>query len=456
MAERSEVNPDPGMTGHGAGGPDGRSARYGRRSHVMNAFERRRREAKLHTLAWIAVPLVGLAAALLIAPLTHWIDERTHWTLLGFEPEGARTVVGALGASLMTFIVFACSTLLLVVQMASVQLSPRVIARVFEDRLTLLTLGAFIFSWAYALAAAGRISERVPQLQIALSIGLSLGSIGLFLLLVQRLSQGLRPVILLSAVAADTSRAIDDIYPMQFHSAPEPAAPALREPAAGCVPYVGPSGAILAMDLDSLAAFARDADCTFEVIPSVGDRLCTGEPLLRVWGSLQDDAAAYVSACVLVSAERRLGGDPMFGFRIIVDIAAKALSPSINDPTTAVMAIDQLYPLLLRIAGRELDPGMAKDTDATVRVVYRTPTWDDFVTLACTEIRHCGATSPQVTRRLKAMLESAMALVPSPRAAALQAQLRMLQRAVERSHADPDEREMASRSDAQGFGVPKV
>jgi len=188
-----------------------------------------------------------------------------------------------------------------------------------------------------------------------------------------------------------------------------------------------------------------------------GDFMATGEPFLRIWGSaLAADAEARVRDCVLVGAERRLSGDPMFGLRIIVDIAAKALSPSINDATTAVMAIDQLHPLLLRIAGRELDISHSEGPGGRIRLIYRTPGWDDFVTLACTEIRLCGAASPQVTRRMKAMLESLLPLVPAPRVPALDAQLRMLQRAVERSHADPHERSVASQADSQGFGSPLV
>ena len=98
--------------------------------------------------------------------------------------------------------------------------------------------------------------------------------------------------------------------------------------------------------------------------------------------------------------------DPAFAFRIIVDIASKGLSPAINDPTTAVLAIDQIHHLLRSVGGRHLDEGLAHDRSGSLRLVYRTPDWEDFVYLAVTEIRQFGGTSIQVARRLRAMLEN--------------------------------------------------
>ena len=114
-----------------------------------------------------------------------------------------------------------------------------------------------------------------------------------------------------------------------------------------------------------------------------------------------------------------------------MDIASKALSPAINDPTTGVLAIDQLHHLLHLLGQRQLDTGVVRDSSGEVRLVYRTPCWEDFVTLAVTEIRLYGATSPQVTRRLQAMFEHLVQVVPAERSEALRKEMALLRRTID-------------------------
>jgi uncharacterized membrane protein len=144
--------------------------------------------------------------------------------------------------------------------------------------------------------------------------------------------------------------------------------------------------------------------------------------------------------------------DPAFAFRIIVDVAAKALSPAINDPTTGVLALDQLHHLLRSVGLRDLDAGQVHDETGRLRVIYRTPGWDDLVDLAVTEIRHYGKDSIQVVRRMRAMLDSLTRVVPPERAVRLHDQLSLLHRTVERGFLDPEDRERAGRGDSLGMG----
>jgi uncharacterized membrane protein len=136
----------------------------------------------------------------------------------------------------------------------------------------------------------------------------------------------------------------------------------------------------------------------------------------------------------------------------MVDIALKALSPAINDPTTAVLAIDQIH-RLLRFAGRRrLHGGPILDGLGKPRVLYRTPSWDDFVHLSCTEIRACGANNVQVARRLRALLENLTATLPRYRQAALQAERARLDLAIKAAYPIPDDLALASIPDMQGLG----
>ena len=144
--------------------------------------------------------------------------------------------------------------------------------------------------------------------------------------------------------------------------------------------------------------------------------------------------------------------DPAFAFRIVVDIALRALSPAINDPTTAVLAIDQIHHLLRKVGLRQLDTGVVRDRTGRVRLVYRTPDWEDFVELAVTEIRQCGADSVQVARRLLAMLENLLASLPPTRKGALQTELTLLEESVALHFHNAEDRSRASQPDSQGVG----
>jgi uncharacterized membrane protein len=144
--------------------------------------------------------------------------------------------------------------------------------------------------------------------------------------------------------------------------------------------------------------------------------------------------------------------DPTFSFRILVDIAIKALSAAINDPTTAVMAIDQLHRLLRLVGLRDLRGEELRDAAGELRVVFRTPNWEDYVHLACTEIRHCGAGSVQVVRRLRSMLENLMQTLPPHRHGELRQQVELLDRTVDGHYEFPEDRALAHIPDSQGLG----
>jgi len=135
-----------------------------------------------------------------------------------------------------------------------------------------------------------------------------------------------------------------------------------------------------------------------------------------------------------------------------VDIASKGLSPAVNDPTTAVLALDQIHHLLRNVGGRQLADGRVRDESGRLRLVYRTPDWEDFVHLAVTEIRHFGGTSIQVARRLRAMLENLIQTLPEGRAALLRQELKLLRRSAERFFPEPEDLALANVSDSQGVG----
>lgn len=420
----------------------------------MNWLTRHRVRQYVRSALFIP-PVASIALALIVAPIVRWIDDQTRWTLLGYQAGGASAVVSNLSSSLLALIVFAFSILLLAIQIAGGQLSPRVIARIFRIRLLKVTLSVFVFAYTYSLAALSRIGDRVPQLPVAISILASLVSLGLFIYLVQRIGEAFRPGIVMSKIAAETRDVIDAMYPHPFD-------PAGGEHAAISLDRSRPDrvvslrkrwGVVLAFDTDGLLAMATRARCVIELVPQVGDFLPVEEATFRLYGSgaaTLDEQA--LRECVALGVERTMEQDPAFGFRIIVDIASKALSPAINDPTTGVLAVDQLHHLLHFLSKRQLDTGVVRDSSGEVRLVYRTPDWEDLVTLAATEPRIYGATNPQVTRRLRAMYDHLLRVVPAERAEVLRREVALLDSTLEGAWTNLTDRGIAGTHDRQGFG----
>ncbi len=179
----------------------------------------------------------------------------------------------------------------------------------------------------------------------------------------------------------------------------------------------------------------------------------THDPVFRVYGNGTNLRPQELLRHIALDRERTLEQDPAFAFRIIVDIASKALSPAINDPTTAVLALDQIYHLLREVGQRRLDTGVVCDAEGQVRLVYRTPDWEDFVSLAVTEIRQFGGNSIQVMRRLRAMLENLIPLLASDRSVILRQELELLTCTVDRGFVVPQDKKRAESPDSQGLGA---
>jgi uncharacterized membrane protein len=362
-------------------------------------------------------------------------------------------VLAGLVASIFTFVVFVFSILLVAVQIASANLSPRVIAGFLAARAVRVCLGLMVFTFLYGLAVLGRIEASVPQLPVVVVIFSSLASIVAFLYLIDHVARMMRPVSVVSKTGLEGAHVIESMYPQLLAEAREGAdAAAILGGSLQQVVRARWGGVVLAFDVAGLVALARSTDTVIELVPQVGDFVAKGDPVFRIRGGRGPVAEELLHQRLALGAERTIEQDPAFPFRIIVDIASKALSPAINDPTTAVLALDQLHHLLRKVGARKLDTGLVRDRDGHPRLVYRTPDWEDFVDLAVTEIRHFGGGSIQVARRLRAMLEDLMTALPLERRPPLQEELGLLQRSAERAFSDPEDKARAERGDSQGLG----
>ena len=418
----------------------------------MNWIQRYNLQNYVRNSVWL-LSVLGMLAGLLSVNVLHRIEVVAGWQS-SFDLDAARAMFSTLAGAMFTFIVFVASILLLVLQMAGAQLTPRIISVVFQDRVTRFSLTLFAFTFTFTLAVLLRIDTTVPTLTAHLSAYLCLLSLGAFLFLIDHVGKSLRPSGALRAVARLGHEVIQSVYPRQLSGEQDPAQhPSNATVGAPAWTIPNPKdGVLLAFDHDGLVALAREAECVVELVPQVGDFVAVGSPLFRILGDKGRPSASALCQSVALGQERTIEQDPMFAFRIIVDIASKGLSPAINDPTTAVLAIDQIHHLLRSVGDRHLDEGLAHDQSGALRLVYRTPDWEDFVCLAVTEIRHFGGTSIQVARRLRAMLENLIEVLPPERTALLRAELTRLHRSAERFFPEPEDLALADESDLQGVG----
>jgi uncharacterized membrane protein len=248
---------------------------------------------------------------------------------------------------------------------------------------------------------------------------------------------------------------IEQVYPAKIktpHTQSQLTTP--PPPPSRTIPHRGVSAIILAVDLDTLLLEAQRTDGIIEFTHQVGNFLSVDEPLFHLYGNAASADDKRLRGAVAIGAERTPEQDATFSFRVIVDIAIKALSSAINDPTTAVLAIDQLHRLLRAVGRRHLHDDVINDAEGNPRVIFRTPNWDDFVELSCREIRLYGAENYQIARRLRAMLENLAATLAENRRPALLKELSLLDQALEALNLLTDDLTLARTPDLQGLGAP--
>jgi uncharacterized membrane protein len=422
---------------------------------LMRWIHRYRIWSFVRSALWL-VPFGSLVLAVLLVPLLRRLDEATGWTVLGFGLDGARALLAMLAASMLSLLVFVLSSLLIAVQVASAQLTPRVIAATFlRDRWVKFTIGLVVFTFMLSIGVLGRSEESVLQLATAICILASVTSIAMFLFLVDYALKALRPVSVVSSVAAEGFKVVEDVYPHRVGAEVDRGRSTLASKpgrAERTIHHEGSSAVLVAADFRWLSAAGIRARGLIELVPRVGEFVAVGEPLFHLSGGAAALTDQALRDALAFGQERTLEQDPMFAFRILVDIAAKALSPAINDPTSAVLALDQIHRLLRSVGRRHLDTEAILDPSGTLGVAFHTPDWEDYVVLAVSEIRQFGSGSFQVVRRLRAMLENLLASLPADRRPPLEVQARMLERAVERAFPDAEDRASAAYADPQGVG----
>ena len=403
------------------------------------------------------LPVVMVLAGAALSFGTIALDRRFEYqavpTSVTGGPTAAAEILSTIAASMMVLTALVLTITMLVVQLAMGQFSPRIVQRILQDRPSQLAIGLFVATFVHAILALRDVTNEgdgtgnVPGIAVVTAYGLVVLSIAVLVIYVHHIGRSLRVAALIELVGRDTRKLLDRVYPDRGEPLPLP-------PGSPRVIRATSSGVITEIGYDRLVDEAGRANCTLELVPALGEFVPAGAPLFRVHGTDDNLNDETVRDSLLLQMERTLDHDVAYGLRLLVDIAQRSLADSpLQDPTTAVQAIDRLHDVLRQLARRPISDGRHTDASGQVRLTVPSMTWDAYVRLAFEEIRLAGAGSPQVARRLKAALLDLRSEAPPERVAVLDEQLDLLQAAVESALDDSRDVSMALAGDGEGIGV---
>jgi uncharacterized membrane protein len=373
-----------------------------------------------------AVPAGAVLASILLALGLVEVDRHVGTSGLRFTfgagPDGAREVLSAITTAMITFTGLVFSITVVVLQLTSSQFSPRVLRTFLRDRQTQWALGVFTATFVYAVLvlrtvrSGGGADDFVPELATTAAVLLLLASVALFVTYIHHISTAIQASSIIAAIGRETVHAIDRRYPTD---APEPPEPMVLPSGVASAVLVAPrSGVLVSVDEQRLVALASAASVVLRTELRLGDYVPEGAPLIEVLGDPGDLHEKAVLQALVQARDRRLEEDVAFGFRQLVDIGERALSPGINDPTTAVQALDELHDLLRRLATRRLAGGSREDEKGQTRLLLPPEHLADYLHLALDEIWQYGADAVQVRTRVGRLLaDLAAAARPEHRAA---------------------------------------
>ena len=375
--------------------------------------------------------------------------------------DSAVAIFSSIAAGMMSLTAIVFSLVFIMVQFNATAYSPRLALWLACDPLMFHGIGIFTATFLYALVALAWVNRAktggVPWLTTINVFLLVMISVVTMARLVQRIS--LLKITNVLAYAESMGRnAAEKIY------APIGSGVGSREsnrdvdlpPVWSTVAYEGEPKVVQSFDLTALVREATDNRIVIEILAGVGDTVTGGEPLFLIRGVAPYLLRVRLQSTINLAATRAFDTDARCALRVLVDIAIKALSPAVNDPTTAVQSLDYIQSLLACIGSRNLTDGCIRDDSGALRLIYPTPTWEDFVSLACEEIRTYGCSSIQVVRRMRALFRTLLLQLPDDRQVAIRAQLGRLDGVVLRNFPTPEDLNEAQGEDRQGLGRSRV
>jgi uncharacterized membrane protein len=387
------------------------------------------------------VVLAALAAGALLSSVS--IGPRSPLAFQG-TPDDARTLLLGITGTMVTVIALLLGLAVVALQLSSTQFSPRLLRNFLRDRPNQVVLSAFVATFAYSAAglytvgvSGGNRTAAFPRLAVSGAIVLLFVSLGLLVFFADHLVYSIQVDAIMEAVQRNTLAVIRGGLLAGGHDAPE--VPAWAVPITS-----RHSGYVQAVHPGTLLSHAGRCGVCLRLRLRVGEHVVAGTTLAWIWRASPDDPAPdpeaftrVLDAGVRIGFERTLEQDAAFGIRQLVDVACKALSPAVNDPYTAVQAVDHLSVIFCTLALRPLGTHVARDGRGVVIVPGRR--FGDYLAVMCGLIRRYGAPEPTVAHALLRLLGSCAAVAAGDpeRCAAIEEQARIVVADAEREVAQP-------------------
>lgn len=372
---------------------------------------------RLRASLWVLPGLLVVAATLLAFGMielgsVHNLELERRWPrLFGAGAQGSRSLLSAIATTMLTVAATVFSITLAVLSLAASQYSPRVIRTFMDDRPTQLVLGVFVGVFVYCLVVLRTIRDGedpvVPSLAVLGGIVLAFVAVGFLVFFIHHLASSIEAPSILQRVGRGTDAAVEDLFPERLGDEVDEAAEAQRAPARAWAPVPAlKNGYIVSVDNDALLAFAREQGRIVRMALAIGDYALEGQPLAWLEGEREADepAGRALNACYSLDRQRTIEQDAAYGLQQMVDIALRALSPGINDQSTALLCIDRMTEVLVRLARRRVENRYRRDATG-LRVIAVGPTFAGLLALAFADLREAGAAKPAVLERLLWSLE---------------------------------------------------
>ncbi|MFI5618653.1 DUF2254 family protein [Streptomyces sp. NPDC051567] len=396
--------------------PGKAAARTGTRGRPPKPlFRRPRREAR-RGLAQLLCALGGFGLGLLAAAVDGGPQVGT---------DRAVGLVFTIGFGVISLVSIIYSMLFLVVQFSASAFSPRLV--LFRDapivrRTFAFAIGVFVFCVTAGLATGARetVSASLPLVAVLLA----LVALGFMRALQTRAFASIQLAHSLAAIAGRARRVTDVLYTEPYRAREPPPGPGPRSGPVVTVRWGHGPAVFQQVDVAALVTAAGKHDSVVVLRPAIGDTLFAGTVLAEIDGPLPE---RVLRAAVLTGRERAFAQDTELPFRLLADIALRALSPAVNDPATAAQALDHLEDLLIRLADRDLDARRVTDGQGAVRVVVTLPGWERLVRTALDDLMVSATGSPLVLARLRAALGRLLRACPGPRRPMIEARLRWVE-----------------------------
>lgn len=335
------------------------------------------------------------------------------WFVFAGTAEGAQGMLQAIATSVMTVTGVVFSITIVTLQLASSQFTPRVLRQFMADRGNQLVLGVFIGTFTYALLVQRTIrrgdngDEFVPAIAVTAAVALALASIGFLIYFINHAARSVQAAVVIQAAFEDCIRAINTVFPDTNGEGTEPRPQRAEEEMKAAeqdfrAVHATKSGYVQAVDGMKLVRIAESNQLVIRTEFEIGEFLLPGQTIFSVWpgGDMPDELIGRLCNSVVLGIERTSYQDVKHGVVELMDIAVKAMSPSINDPTTAINAIDRATALLLELAWRRRGDRIERDETGRPLLIMRRPRLDDTVDIFFHQVRFNAAKNPTVAIKL--------------------------------------------------------